>query len=237
VIYFICRKRNIKAIGVLGGMGPESTALFYLSLIKQCQKQYGAKFDGDYPEIFIYNLPIPDVVEGIKKPSETLACLVRGVKKLEAAGADFLVMPCNTATYFYKAVLKEISIPFLSIVAETAKEIRLRNCKKAGLLATKTVVENKVYEEDFKKFGLELMVPKEPEKVNQVILNILAGKKLEKDKETLKTIAKELEKRGAEAIVLGCTDLPIILKQKDLDIRVFDSLEVLAKSTIEFAIG
>jgi len=211
-------KKKIKAIGVLGGMGPEATALFYLSLIKQCQKQYGAKFDEDYPEIFIYNLPIPDVVKGIKKPFETLAYLVKGAKKLESIGADFIVMPCNTATYFYKEIIKEISIPFLSIVNEAAKEIRLQNCKKAGLLATKTTIENKIYKEDFKKCGIELMVPKETEKVNKVILNILAGKKLKKDRQALKKIAKKLEKNGAQAIVLGCTDLPIILKQKDLNI-------------------
>ncbi len=236
MIYFIVQKKKIKAIGVLGGMGPEATALFYLSLIKQCQKQYNAKFDGDYPEIFIYNLPIPDVVKGIKKPVETLAYLVRGTKKLEAIGADFIVMPCNTATYFYKDIIKEISIPFLSIVAETAKKIKFRGCKKAGLLATKTTIENKIYEEDFKKAGIELIVPKETEKVNEVILNILEGKKLESDRQTLKKVAKELEKQGAETIVLGCTDLPIILKQKDLNIEIFDTIEILAESTIKFAI-
>ena len=218
-------------------MGPEATALFYLSLIRQCQKQYGARFDWDYPEMFIYNLPIPDVVKGIKKPIKTLAYLVKGAKKLESIGADFIVMPCNTATYFYKDIIKEISIPFLSIVNEAAKEIKLRNYKKVGLLATKTTIENKIYEEDFEKSGIKLIAPKKPEEVNKVILNILAGKKLEKDRNVLKKIAKELEERGAEAIVLGCTDLPIILRQKDLNIKIFDTVEILAKSTIKFALG
>ena len=113
-----------KIIGVLGGMGPESTAIFYHELILQCQKQYGAQYDEDYPEIFIYNLPIPDVVKGLKTPQKTLKILVKGAKKIESMGVDFIVMPCNTAHYFYEDMKKEISIPFLSITEETVKKVK-----------------------------------------------------------------------------------------------------------------
>ncbi len=224
-----------KIIGVLGGMGPESTAIFYHELIIQCQKQYGAKYDEDYPEIFIYNLPIPDVVEGLKTPEKTLKVLVRGAKKVESIGVGFLVIPCNTAHYFFDGIKKEISIPFLSIIEETAKKIKSKKYKKVGLLATETTINSKIYDKIFTDYGIGIIVPKEQDKVTKIILNILAGKKLEKDKQDLKKIIEMLKNKGAEAIVLGCTDLPILLKPEEIDLEAFDTIEILAESAIKYA--
>jgi aspartate racemase len=233
VIHFTVRPTKI--IGVLGGMGPEATALFYQLLIEQCQKQYGAQLDEDYPEIFIYNLPIPNILKGINEGDQVLNYLVGGAKKLESVGVDFLVMPCNTATYFYKNIVKEISVPFLSIVAETAKRIKSQGYKKVGLLATETTVQTGLYFTELEKNGVELITPKNQTAVDQAILNILAGKKLAQDKKALGIIVQEMEKRGAKGIVLGCTDLPILVKQKDLNIRAFNSLEILAEATINYS--
>lgn len=224
-----------KIIGILGGMGPESTAIFYKSVIKQCQKQYGAKYDEDYPEIFIYNFPIPNIVEGLKEPSKVLPVLVKGAKKLETIGIDFMVMPCNTATYFLEDIQKEISVSFLSIVGEVAKKVKTEGYKKLGLLATDTTVNNKIYNKDFDKYAIELIIPEEQDKVTEVILNILAGKKSEKDKETLKQIIKNLKNKGAEAVVLGCTDISILIQQEDVGIELFDSVEIYAEATVKFA--
>ncbi len=226
-----------KIVGVLGGMGPESTAIFYQELIVQCQKQYGAQYDEDYPEIFIYNLPIPDVVEGLKKPGETLKVLVKGAKKLESIGVDFIVMPCNTANYFYDGVKKELSIPFLSIVEETAKKVKSRSYGKVGLLATETTITCKIYEKDFDNYGIKLVIPNEQKAVNNIILNILAGKKLKNDKKELKRIIGKLKNGGADAIILGCTDIPVLLKKNGVGIEIFDTVEVLAEATIKYAIN
>ncbi len=226
-----------KIIGVLGGMGPESTAIFYHELIIQCQKQYGAQYDEDYPEMFIYNLPIPDVVKGLKNPKNTLSMLVKGAKKLESIGVDFLVMPCNTAHYFYDKIKREISIPFLSIIEETAKKVKSIGYKKVGLLATETTIKCKNYDVVFDKYNIKIAVPLEQNKVTKIILNILAGKKLEEDKNELKQIIEKLKKNGAEAIILGCTDIPILLKREDVDIEVFDTVEVLAESTVKYAVN
>ena len=136
---------NKKIIGVLGGMGPESTAIFYQELIKQCQKLYDAKYDEDYPKIFLYNLPIPKIVEGIEAVKKTLQVLINGAKKLESIGVDFIVMPCNTAHYFYEDMKKEISIPFLSITEETARKVKFEKFSKVGLLSTKQAIVNKIY--------------------------------------------------------------------------------------------
>ncbi len=228
-----------KIIGVLGGMGPESTAIFYHAVIKQCQQQYGAKYDDDYPEIFIYNLPIPDIVEGLKQPEETLSMLVKGAEKVESIGVDFMVMPCNTAHYFYPDMAKSISIPFICIFTATAKKIKSERYKKIGFLATETTVKYKSYDTDFEKNGIELVLPNQADqdKLTGIILNILAGEKLEDDKQAIKQIIENLKQQGAEAVVLACTDLPILFDQDDVDIKLFDTVEILAEATIQYAIG
>ncbi|MFH1286376.1 MAG: amino acid racemase [Candidatus Magasanikbacteria bacterium] len=228
-----------KIIGVLGGMGPESTAIFYHALIQQCQKQYGAQYDDDYPEIFIYNLPIPDVVEGLTKPEETLTMLIKGAQKIESIGVDVMVMPCNTAHYFYPGMSKSISMPFICIFLATAKKIRSKGYTKVGFLATETTIKYKSYDKDFEKNGIELILPDQTdqEKLTKIIMNILAGRKLETDKEALKQIIERLNAKGAKAIVLACTDLPILLKQEDVDVEVFDTVEILAETTVQYSIG
>jgi aspartate racemase len=228
-----------KIIGVLGGMGPESTAIFYHALIQRCQKQYGAQYDSDYPEIFIYNLPIPDVVEGLTNPEETLDVLIGGAKKINSIGVDFMVMPCNTAHYFYPGMAKAVSIPFICIFLATAKKIKSRGYTKVGFLSTETTVKYKSYDKDFEKNGIELVLPEgdDKESLTKIIMNILAGRKLDSDKETLKQIIERLKTRGAKAIVLACTDLPILLKQEDVDIEVFDTVEILAEATVQYSVG
>ncbi|MBU0727610.1 amino acid racemase [Patescibacteria group bacterium] len=218
-------------------MGPESTAIFYHALIKQCQEQYGAQYDEDYPEIFIYNLPIPDVVEGLKNEQKTLEMLVQGAKKVDSIGVDVLVMPCNTVHYFYPDMAKSISTPFICIFLATAKKIKSEGYKKVGFLATDTTITQKSYDKDFERNGIDLIFPDEQEKVTSIIMNILAGKKLDEDKTELKRIIQALQEKGAEAIVLACTDLPILLKQEDVNIKIFDTVEILAEATVEYAIG
>jgi len=224
-----------KIIGVLGGMGPESTANFYHELILQCQKQYGARYDEDYPEMFVYNLPIPDVVEGLKKQEKTLEILLKGAKKLQTIGVDFIVMPCCTAHYFYEEIKREISIPFLSITEETAKKVKNRGFSQVGLLATETTLKYKLYSRDFIRYGIDILVPGNMKVVTKIILNILVGKKLDQDREELQRMIEKMKKDGAQAIILGCTDLPILITQKDVDLEVIDTVEVLAESTIKFA--
>lgn len=238
-----------KIIGVLGGMGPESTAIFYQALIRECQRQYGAKLDSDYPEIFIYNLPIPDIIEGLKEPEKTLEMLVGGARKMQSIGVDFIVMPCNTAHYFYPGMAKAIQIPFICIFLVAAKKIAANGYSKIGFLATETTVRYKSYDRDFEKNGIDLILPEDGDqrKLTRIILNILAGKKFAEDKRDLRAIIQRLKKRRAEAVLLACTDLPILLsgedisgvdnKMTDLSFRLFDTVDILAEATIQYATG
>lgn len=143
--------------------------------------------------MFIYNYPIPLIANG--DPEKHLPHFINGIKKLESIGVDFIVMPCNSAHYFYESMKKEVSIPFFNIMEETLKKIKLRGYKKVGLLATETTVKYKPYDNILEYDGIKVIIPENQEKVNEIVLNILAGKKLEEDKNELIQITKEMIKK------------------------------------------
>src|SRR3989338_2119256 len=137
--------KKYKTIGVLGGMGPEATAEFYLRVVRIFQQEYGAKYDSDFPEIVILSLPVPDMVENPRDEQAVEGMLVDGGKRLEAVGADFVAIPCNTATYFWSAMQEAVSIPVLNILKETANEVNRQGLRKVGLLGTEATLSRNVY--------------------------------------------------------------------------------------------
>jgi aspartate racemase len=217
-------------------MGPVSTAEFYREIIRQCQKQYGAKYDEDYPEIFIYNLPIPDVVEGLKTPEKTLDVLVNGARKLASLDIDFMTIPCNTVQYFYEDIQAKLSVPLLNIIKESAKKLKSLGYSKISLLATETTIKTKLYEKIFSELGITLFPPQNQSTVTRIILNILAGKRTTSDKNDLLQIISELKEQGAEAVLLGCTDLSFFLDEQDSSLPIYDSTIILAEMTVKYAI-
>ena len=126
----------MKKIGIMGGMGPESTVMFYNEIVRIFQKKYGAKYDSDYPEMWICNLPIPDIVENVTEADNIRLMLSGTAKKLEGLGADFIAVPCNTVNLFFDSIQGAVSIPVLNIIEETAKKASSSDCNKTGLLAS-----------------------------------------------------------------------------------------------------
>jgi len=233
--------RNRKVIGILGGMGPEATADLYMKIINFCQKKYGARYDCDYPQIIVNSIPAPQMIDSLNKTREVELCnmLMEGVKKLEASGVDFIVIACNTVHYFIEKLRKATSIPILSIIEETTKKAKENKIKKIGLLATTTTAKQKVYERELVKFGITSILPDEKSQaeVTEIIRKIIAGDKSRKDKNKLENVIEGLLKRGARGVILGCTDLPIILKKDNFDIDILDSTEVLAEAAADKAYG
>src|SRR5438045_323893 len=98
----------MKAIGILGGMGPDASTLFYQQVLSEYQRLCKPQFQQDYPEIFLYNLPIPDPISGIKNPERFTSLLIAGLKKLESVGVNFITVPCNTAHIYIDEMRKSI---------------------------------------------------------------------------------------------------------------------------------
>jgi aspartate racemase len=228
--------KNYSSIGILGGMGPEATAELYKRIINFYQRERGAINDADYPNILINSVPVEDMLNDLDNRRVAItAQLQKGAKVLEAAGADFIVIPCNTATIFLKGV-KSINIPIIDITEETAKEAKKLGSKKAGMLASASTIETKIYEDKLNEFGIEMLCPNDEQQkqVSAVIMNILAGKKTLEDTATLVSIANTMKDQGVDSIVLGCTELPLLDIKVD-GVNVIDTIEVLANAATALA--
>jgi aspartate racemase len=226
-----------KIIGILGGMGPEATVDLFYKIIKATD----AKKDQEHLRIIIDNNPkIPDRTAAILGKGETpLPLLQRTAQNLEKAGANFIVIPCNTAHYFIPAIENSIQIPVLNMIEETLKDIKEKSpyIKKIGLLATMGICKTGLYDQYFKKYNIAGISPggKSIAKIMEAIYAVKADKLSRNIKESMLKIAGDLINNGAEAIIAGCTEIPLILKQKDIPVPLIDPTNILAKAAVKKA--
>ncbi len=226
-----------KIIGILGGMGPEATIDLFYKIIKFTPAQK----DQDHLRIIIDNNPkIPDRTAAILgKGEDPLPALQETAQNLEKAGADFIVIPCNTAHYFLSSIQESVNIPVLNMIEETAKETKKRipQIKKVGLLASIGVYKSEIYHQHFKKFNIEVISPEEKDrgKVMKVIYTVKAGDLSEEVKKNILKITQKLIDKGAEAVIAGCTEIPLILKEEDILFPLIDPTQVLAKIAVQKA--
>ena len=226
-----------KIIGILGGMGPEATIDLFYKIIKSTP----AEKDQDHLRIIIDNNPkIPDRTTAILgKGEDPLPALQETARNLEKAGADFIIIPCNTAHYYISQIQESVNIPILDMIEETAKETQRKTpqIKKVGLLASIGIYKTEIYHQHFKKFNIEVISPEEKDKeeVMKVIYAVKAGDLSEKVKKNIIQIAQKLIDKGVEAIITGCTEIPLILKEGDVPVPLIDPTQVLAKMAIKKA--
>ncbi len=226
-----------KVIGIIGGMGPEAT----LDLFRKIIKATPARCDQEHLRVIIDNNPkIPDRVKSICRKGENSApALIATAKNLERAGAQLLLMPCNAAHYFYEKIAKSISIPLLHMVEETATycQRRFSRIKTFGLLAGTPTLESGLYSKVFGRIQGEVVAPKseEQEKVMECIYDIKAGDLGSSVKAELVRMAQTLHIRGAGAIILGCTEIPLVLEDGDLPFPLIDPTQILAEAAVAIA--
>ncbi|MFA5352440.1 MAG: amino acid racemase, partial [Candidatus Gracilibacteria bacterium] len=218
--------KQYKTIGVLGGMGPAASAVLYQELIKYAQLKYNATQDTDYPPIIIYSLPMEGFDEtGIADAKLVKQQLIAGVKKLEAAGCDLIIIACNTVHLFYKEMQSAIQIPIFSIVEAALKRVKENNFKKVGLLSSESTNKLKLYQSVFTKGNVEVVSASaaQQQSINKVIEKVMSGKQSEADMILLREIAEDFVRQGAEAVILGCTEIPLAIKQSQTDIKLFNT--------------
>lgn len=218
----------MNAIGMLGGMGPESTSYTYMRMVRYCQERYRASLDSDFPPILIYSMPVPDVVD---EGNDVLNLLDDGLARLKAAGASFSFIACNTMQVFVPSLRNKYDM--LSLVEETVREA---NSKKYwGILATSTTVAGGAYQAALLSAGLEPIIPSalDQSQVTIAIREILRGRDFPSAKYTLLRVISSLADQGAEGVILGCTDLPIVVSQDDTRMKVLDTADIIAKAAVE----
>ena len=188
--------------------------------------------------MMLFSVPsLPDRTEYIldnSKPNP-LPMMIEDAKKLQAAGSAYVVMPCNTAHFFYEQIQKNLSIPMLNIIEETVKDACEKGVKKLGILATKGTVSAGSYQNMCEKYGIEWSVPSaddEQSLMNIIYSQVKAGKEINIS-EFLR-IVENMKADGCDAVTLGCTELSVINKDFELHrADIIDSLEVLARRSIE----
>lgn len=221
-----------KTLGVLGGLGPMSTVYFCELLTSHTL----AKKDADHIDMIISSrASTPDRTDFIlgRSAVDPLPVMIEDAKRLERAGADLLVIPCNTAHYFYDGLQKSCSVPMLNIIEETVLHLARNEITHFGLLATEGTVKAGAYQSICQKHGLRCTVPN---KSDQALLSEMIYGCIKQnrpiDQDAFDGIVSRMREQGCQKLVLGCTELSL-LKKQGLDETLFlDSLEVLAYRSI-----
>jgi aspartate racemase len=234
----IANQKN-KTIGVLGGMGPEASSNLYSKIIKYAQREYGAVQDFDYPPIIIYSLPLFGFDEtGIVDEALVKTQLIEGVKKLESANCDLIIIACNTVHSYYQEMQSAVNVPIFNIIEETKKRVIDFGYKKVGLFASESTNNLKLYQKRFADSGIEVISPnnKQQKVLNRVIEHVMGGNQKTEDVIYLKDIARDYLKQGAEAIVMGCTEIPLAINQAHTDIKLFDTIEIIVQCAVDYSL-
>jgi aspartate racemase len=233
-------RKKLKTIGVLGGMGPEASAYFFGQLIQAAT----AASDQDHVPVILYSLPqTPDrtaaILHGGPSP---LPHLRRGLKALSRAGADFAVMSCISAHYFYPRLAARSPLPLLNLLEETLAEVmKLRPAHRSiGLIATTGAVRSGIVSAMFAPAGIEVIVPsaRDQKRVMTAIYGkngVKAGVTEGRPREILLEVARELVRRGAGAVMAGCTEVPLVLRASDLPVPFIEPLAIGARAAVKRA--
>ena len=224
-----------KNVGVIGGMGPMATTKFMELVINNTK----ANTDQDNVDMLVCQYSsIPDrtsyILDNTKE--NPLQSMIEAAKLLERENCSFIVMPCNTATYFYKEIESSISIPLINIVLETVNYCLSKNAKKIGLMATDGTIKSRVYNE-YIPSNIELFIPEEhiQKRIMDVIYKEVKQNKIP-DKENFLDVINYFRDNNCDVIVMGCTELSVAIKELNInDEQIVDSLTVLAKLTINRA--
>lgn len=220
-------------LGILGGLGPMSGIYFCEMLTRHTY----AKKDSDHLNFLLSSrADTPDrssFILGLSDEDPTPR-MRSEAKRLEAAGAELLVIPCNTAHYFYSKVAEAVDIPILNIIEETARLCAIEGVKKAGVLATEGTIRSGAYKDVFDRYGIEItdLTDSEQDFITETIFDrIKSG--LKPDIQKFSELCKDLLNSRCERVILGCTELSLIKKEHTLPTGVIDSLEVLCISALK----
>lgn len=229
-------RRATGIIGIIGGMGPAATADLFEKIIRATP----ARSDQDHVRVLIDSNPqIPSRADFLRgegpDPSPALAATAR---ILELAGADLLLIACSTAHLFYQAVERAVAVPVLHMMHETARYAAKTHpaIRRVGILATPGTVRAGLYQRELAQVGLEALVP-DPADQDELMAALTAIKAGETagPKAVAARVAGALADRGAEALIAGCTELPLVLAQADVPVPLIDATQVLAEVAVRRA--
>ena len=228
----------MKVIGLIGGVSWESSAEYYRLINQEVKARLGPEHSA---EIVMYSMDFQPVaqLEHEEKWNELTTLLVDAAKRLERAGADFVVVASNTLHKVADQLQQRISVPLLHIADATAEEIKKAGISLVGLLGTRFVMEQDFYRERLFTHGLKVVIPDQAARdyVHNVIYKELSlGQVLETSKQKILGIITELAAAGPSAVVLANTELPLLVGSADTSVRLFDTMAIHAKMAVSWAL-
>jgi len=218
----------MKTIGILGGMGPESTVEYYKSIIAGYRSE---KKDNQYPLIIINSINMTEMLSFVADENypALIELLLKGIKDLKSSGADFAVLASNTPHVVFDDLLKISPLPLISIVEATAMKTKSLGLKKLLLIGTGFTMKNTFYRDNISRFNISVTVPSEQ---NQEIIHNIIFPELEdgivipEKKRQMIEICNEIIKReNIDGVILGCTELPLMIKDDDLEVEVLNTTQ------------
>ncbi|NSW51559.1 MAG: amino acid racemase [Anaerolineae bacterium] len=228
----------MRRIGILGGMSPESTITYYNRIVHRYIETYG---NHRYPEILIFSVCFGEMIPYMETGQWAVIAEMLGnaAQTLEQGGSDFIIIATNTMHKVVDSVQAKVQIPVLSLLDVIGKECAERGIHTAGLLGTMYTMTDGFYQESLAKYGVTVLVPGERECVciNDVIFNeLIAGVVNPESKQGYLNIAADLIASGAEGLILGCTEIPLLLGPGDFEVPVLDTTILHADQALFYAL-
>lgn len=229
----------MKTLGILGGMSAESTVSYYLNINRAVNQALGGNSSA---KIFISSVNFEEIVQCQKQGNWQRAgeILAEQAKLLEQAGAEGILLATNTMHKVANQITDTISVPFLHILDCTAKAIRAKGISKVALLGTQFTMSDNFYRDGLVERGITPIVPDEStqKEIHRIIFDELCLGKIEQNSKDfyLQTI-KDLAALGAEGVILGCTEIGLLVQQSDSELPFFDTAELHSQMAVEFILG
>jgi aspartate racemase len=228
----------MKTIGLIGGTGWVSTQEYYKIINEKVNKKLGGL---QFPHIILYSINYGEIAacnqnndhEGVYR------IIKKGAETLVAAGVDFLALCANTTHFTFDQLTKEINLPFVHIADATGLKIKEKGLKKVGLLGTRQTMEMDFYKKRLTKMDIDVVTPKKEDREfihRSIMEELLKEQFLPETRKGFISIMNELRTKGAEGIILGCTEIPLLIKQSDYDLPLFSTLEIHAEAIADFAL-
>jgi len=221
-----------KTIGILAGMGPRSTAPFVDLVVGECQRQYGATYDDEFPPMMIYALPTPFYVDRPIDHAALRAAIVAGLRRLAGTGVALIAMPCNTAHIYFDQLAAAIDVPLLNMV-DLALRALPEDARRVALLATRPTSAARVYQDVLEQSGRTVYLDEPLQaQVERLIQTIKTARDRRAAVELWRDLLAALAADGLDTALLACTDLNAVSTVVDAPLALVDATACLAAATV-----
>lgn len=229
----------MKVIGLIGGMSWESSSEYYRLINQETRKQLGGL---NSAKVLMYSVNHHEINELEHKDrwAELIDIMVESARRLEKGGADFILICCNAMHKIAEQIQNSIEVPLIHIADAAAEAVKRARLSSVGLLGAKAVMEEEFFKNNLVSADLKVLIPAENDRefINDVIFNQLAyGKIVEESRERTLEIIKRLKTSGSQGVILGCTELPLLIREEDSVLPLFDTLGLHAQRAVALALA